>query len=209
MHTTVSSRRLAALLVLSTLSACATTESTQLLDPRADRSGYGMGLDARDFTSAAQQSVQKMLASGALDHPGGGRYVVAISRITNDTMQRIDTDELIKKIRVEILNSGKAVVTTAVSAVRGGDAEDDMTMRVRQLRSSQEFSHANLAGRGEMVAPDLSLSGKLIQHNNAVTGGQRVDYSFQLALTDLHSGLAIWEDDEPTAKLGTNRTVAW
>ena len=80
-----------------------------------------------------------MLASGVLNHPGGGRYVVAISRLTNDTMQRIDTDELVKKIRVEILNSGKAVVTTAIG---GAGAEDDMTMRVRQLRGSQEFSHA-------------------------------------------------------------------
>ena len=44
-----------------------------------------------------------------------------------------------------------------------------------------------------MVAPDLSLSGKLIQHDTLVDSGQRVDYSFQLALTDLHSGLAIWK----------------
>jgi uncharacterized protein (TIGR02722 family) len=207
MHTRFSLRHLAALLALSTVSACATTQSTQLLDPRADRSGYGMGLDARDFTSAAQDSVQKMLQSGALDHPGGGRYVVAISRVTNDTMQRIDTDELIKKIRVQILNSGKAVVTTAISGT--GPAEDDMTMKVRSLRQSQEFSHANLAKQGEMRAPDLSLSGKLIQHNNVVDGGQRVDYSFQLALTDLHSGLAIWENDTPLSKLGSSRTVAW
>ncbi len=206
MLTFLSPRNFAALLVLSTVSACAATQSTQMLDPSADRSGYGMGLDARDFSSAAQKSVQKMLESGALDHPGGGRYVVAISRVTNDTMQRIDTDELIKKIRVQILNSGKAVVTTAIS---GAGPEDNMTMRVHELRLSPEFSQKNLAKKGEMVAPDLSLSGKLIQHNNVVTGGQRVDYSFQLALTDLHSGLAIWEDDESTGKLGTNRTVAW
>jgi uncharacterized protein (TIGR02722 family) len=206
MHTlSLSRRHLAALLAASTVTACA-AQSTQMLDPRADRSGYGMGLDARDFTSAAQDSVQKMLDSCALDHRSGGRYVVAISRITNDTMQRIDTDELVKKIRVQILNSGKAVVTTAIGA---GPVEDDMTMRVHQLRNSQEFSHANLARRGEMVAPELSLSGKLLQHNSLVDRGQRVDYSFQLALTDLHTGLAIWENETPISKLGTYRTVAW
>ena len=206
MHTLSFSRRnLAALLAASTVSACA-AQSTQMLDPRADRSGHGMGLDARDFTSAAQDLVQKMLDSGALDHRGGGRYVVAISRITNDTMQRIDTDELVKKIRVQILNSGKAVVTTAVGRAV---AEDDMTMRVRELRNSKEFSQANLAPKGAMVAPELSLSGKLIQHNNLVDSGQRVDYSFQLALTDLHTGLAIWENETPISKLGTYRTVAW
>jgi uncharacterized protein (TIGR02722 family) len=203
--TLLSRRQVAGFFALFTVSAC-TAQSTQMIDPRADRSGYGLGLDARDFSSAAQDSVQKMLDSGALDHPGGGRYVVAISRITNDTMQRIDTDELVKKIRVQILNSGKAVVSTAIG---GAGAEDDMTMRVRQLRASQEFSHVNLARKGEMVAPELSLSGKLIQHNTLVDGGQRVDYSFQLAMTDLHSGLAIWENETPISKLGSNRTVAW
>ena len=201
----LSRRQLTPLAAVLMLSACA-EPSTQIIDPRADRSGYGLGLDERDFSSAAQDSVQKMLASGALDHPGGGRYVVAISRITNDTMQRIDTDELVKKIRVQIRNSGKAVVTTAIG---GGGAEDDMTMRVRQLRGSREFSHANLAREGEMVAPELSLSGKLIQHNSVVAAGQRVDYSFQLALTDLHSGLAVWENETPISKVGSNRTVAW
>jgi uncharacterized protein (TIGR02722 family) len=187
------------------LTACA-VQSTQMIDPRADRSGYGMGLDERDFTAAAQDAIQKMLDSGALNHPNGGRYVVAISRISNETMQRIDTDELIKKIRVQMLNSGKAVVTTAIGAA---GAEDTMTMQVRELRASQEFSHANLAGKGEMVAPELSLSGKLIQHNTSVDGGQRVDYAVQLTLTDLHTGLALWENETPISKLGTNRTVAW
>jgi hypothetical protein len=191
--------------MLVSLVACG-VQSTQMIDPRADRSGYGMGLDERDFTKAAQDAIQKMLDSGTLDHPGGGRYVVAISRITNDTMQRIDTDELIKKIRVQMLNSGKAVVTTAIGA---DGAEDTMTMQVRELRASREFSHANLAGKGEMIAPELSLSGKLIQHDSVVEGGQRVDYAFQLTLTDLHSGLALWENETLIPKLGTNRTVAW
>ena len=147
-----------------------------------------------------------MMEAGVLDHPGGGRYVVAISRVTNDTMQRVDTDQLVKKIRVAILNSGKAVVTTAVA---DSGAEDPMTIRVRQLRQSNEFSQRNVAGAHEMAAPDLSLSGKFLQSDNTVDNGQRVDYAFQLSLTDLHTGLAIWEDEEPLSKLGTGRTVAW
>jgi uncharacterized protein (TIGR02722 family) len=147
-----------------------------------------------------------MLTSGALNHPGGGRYVIAISRVTNDTMQRIDTDELIKKIRVALLNSGKAVITTAVGA---DGPEDAMSMQVRQLRKSQEFSQRNVAQQHTMVAPDLSLSGKFLQNDNQVDNGQRVDYSFDLTLTDLSTGLAVWEDEEPISKLGTNATVAW
>ena len=190
----------------ASLAGCAAPQPTQLINPRTDQSGYGMGLDARDFGAAAQSLVQKLLLSGAVDHRGGGRYVVAISRITNDTMQRIDTDELIKKIRVALLNSGKAVITTAIA---DNGAEDPMTMRMRELRKSNEFNQANVAGAHEMVAPDLSLSGKILQHNNLVDNGQRIDYTFQLSLTDLHTGLAVWEDEAPIAKLGTNATVAW
>jgi uncharacterized protein (TIGR02722 family) len=197
----------ATLITAAGLAGCAAPQpATQLISPRTDQSGYGMGLDARDFSSAAQAAVQKLLNSSAVDRPGGGRYVVVISRVTNDTMQRIDTDLLIKKIRIALLNSGKAAVTTAISE---NGPEDDMTMRSRELRQSAEFNQRNVAGLHEAAAPDLSLSGKIIQSNSVVDNGQRVDYSFQLSLTDLHTGVAIWEDEEPISKLGTNPTVAW
>lgn len=190
------------------LSGCAqSTMQTRMIDPRADRSAIGVGLDMRDFQSAAAQTVRSMLASPALDKPGGGRYVLAISRITNDTMQRIDTDLLIKQIRVDLLNSGRVVVTTAVGL---NGPEDPMAMEVRSLRSSKEFNQAYVARRHQMIAPDLSLSGKIIQLDRRLgDGSQRVDYSFQLTLTDIRTGLAIWEGDTPISKLTSDRSVAW
>jgi len=141
------------------------------------------GLDYRDFQKAASEAIRSMLQSGALNKRGGGRYVLAISRIINDTMQRIDTDQLIKKIRVELLQSGKVVVTTAVSA---GEPEDKMSMKTRQLRKSDEFKQSTVAKKGQMIAPDLSLSGKIIQRNVRVNSGtQQVEYYFQLTLTDI------------------------
>ncbi|MBC7800003.1 MAG: penicillin-binding protein activator LpoB [Gemmatimonadaceae bacterium] len=180
---------------------------TTMIDPRADRTAIGMGLDSRDFENAAAKTVQDMLESGAVSKPSGGRYVLAISRVTNDTMQRIDTDLLVKRIRVELLRSGKVVTTTAVGL---DGPEDPMAMRSRQLRASGEFNQANVARRGQMVAPELSLSGKLLQTNNRLgDGSQRVDYNFQLTLTDIRTGLGLWEGNEPIAKRGSNQTVAW
>lgn len=180
---------------------------TTMIDPRADRTAIGMGLDSRDFESAAATVVQDMLQSGAVTKPAGGRYVLVISRVTNDTMQRIDTDQLVKLIRVELLKSGKVVTTTAVGF---GGAEDPMAMQSRDLRNSKEFNQANVARQGQMVAPELSLSGKMLQTNNRLgDGSQRVDYSFQLSLTDLRTGLALWEGSKPISKRGTNETVSW
>lgn len=190
------------------LAGCAQgTMQTSMIDPRADRSAIGAGLDMRDFQSAAAQTVRSMLASPTLNKPTGGRYVLAVSRITNDTMQRIDTDLLVKQIRVDLLNSGKVVVTTAVGL---NGPEDPMAMQVRQLRGSGEFNQAHVARRGRMIAPDLSLSGKIIQLDRRLgDGSQRVDYSFQLTLTDIRSGLAIWEGDTPISKLTSGRSVSW
>ncbi len=180
---------------------------TTMIDPRADRTAIGMGLDSRDFESAAAKVVQDMLLSGAVSKPSGGRYVLVISRVTNNTMQRIDTDQLIKRIRVELLKSGKVVTTTAVGL---DGAEDPMSIKMRELRGSAEFSQGNVAKQGQMVAPELSLSGKLLQTNNKLgDGSQRVDYEFQLSLTEIRSGLALWEGSEPISKRGTNETVAW
>ncbi|MBU1904121.1 MAG: penicillin-binding protein activator LpoB [Proteobacteria bacterium] len=191
--------------LLLMLSGCATT--TRNIDMNNDKGQAVMGLDYRDFQKAASEAIKSMLQSGALNKRGGGRYVLAISRIVNDTMQRIDTDQLIKKIRVELLQSGKVVVTTAVGA---GEPEDKMSMKARQLRKSDEFNQSTVAKKGQMIAPDLSLSGKIIQRNVKVSSGtQQVEYYFQLTLTDINTGLAFCEGESVIGKRGSNKSVSW
>lgn len=180
--------------------------STRYVDVNNDPSIVTSSIDENDFKKAAAESVTSMLNSGALNKNGGGRYVLAISTITNDTMQRIDVDMLIKKIRIDLLQSGKVVVTTAV---RAGGPEDSMSMQTRDLRKSEEFNQDTVAAKGQMIAPDLSLSGKIIQRNTTGKGGQRIDYYFQLTLTDINSGLAFWEGETVVAKMTSNNSAAW
>lgn len=193
-------------LVLALSAGCATND-VQVVDTRADDAPRVLGLDYRDFESAAGDSIAKLIASGVINKPGGGRYVMVVSRVTNDTMQRIDTEQLTKKIRVELLNSGKVVTTTAV----GLDApEDPMVAKARELRQSQEVKQSTVAGQGTIVAPDLSLSGKIIQMNHRLNKKtQQVEYYFMLSLTDLTTGLAIWENETPIVKRGSAKSVAW
>ena len=193
------------ILLLLAVSGCATT--TQNIDMNNDQGQAVMGLDYRDFQKAASEAVSSMLQSGAVNKRDGGRYVLAISLIVNDTMQRIDTDQLIKKIRVDLLQSGKVVVTTAVGA---NGAEDKLTMQARQLRKSDEFNQNTVAKKGQMIAPELSLSGKIIQRNVRVNSGtQQIEYYFMLTLTDINTGLAFWEGESVIGKRGSNKSVSW
>jgi uncharacterized protein (TIGR02722 family) len=198
--------RKAFLLIIATVlvSGCAT--QTRYVDPAADDGPVSMSLDYRDFERAATEAVEDMLASGSVDNPNGGRYILVVSRITNDTMQRIDTDQLIKKIRVSLLRSGKVVTTTAVGL---NGAEDEMSMRARELRDSEEFDQSGVQRKGTLQAPDLSLSGKLIQRNHQVGREQQVEYYIQLTLTELGSGLALWEGETPIIKRGSGKSVSW
>jgi len=77
------------------LGGCA--PKTQNIDIHNDKEAEAvMGLDYRDFQAAAQEMIQSMIASGAVSKPGGGKYVLAVSSVVNDTMQHIDTDQLVK-----------------------------------------------------------------------------------------------------------------
>jgi len=185
---------------------CASTPT--YVDTHNATGPVSLGLEFQDFNKAAGDAVSKMLASGAVSRPDGSRYVLAISRIKNDTTQMIDTDLVIKKVRIELLNSGKVVVTTAVGL---DGPEDPMAGKVREdLRRSDEFDQSGVPGKGQLQAPDLSLSGKFIERRVGISKReQQIEYYFQLTLTDINSGLAYWEGETPIVKRGSNKSVNW
>ncbi len=199
--------KIASSIILAALLLSGCADKTQRIDMNKDEAGQVMGLDYRDFNEAAGKAVQSMLKSGVLDKRDGDRYVIAISQVTNDTMQHIDTDQLIKKIRVDLLRSGRAVVTTSIGSE--GNV-DEMNIKVRELTGSEDYNPRTTTKKGQLIAPELSLSGKIIQKNITMDDGkQQVEYYFQLTLTELSTGLAWWEDESIIGKRGSGKSVAW
>ena len=166
-----------------------------------------LGLDYRDFEFAAEQAVASFLDSPLSVKPGSDApWVMAVSRMVNDTALDIDTDQLVKKIRIDLLESGRVIATTAVGL---GDPEDPLSAKVRELQNNKLFNQETVAKDGTMVAPDLSLSGKIIQRTNRVGDKQQVDYYFQLTTTNIETGLAYWEFEQVIVKLGSNQRFSW
>jgi uncharacterized protein (TIGR02722 family) len=150
-------------------------------------------INIQDFIAAANAATSDLLASGALDRVSKPPAVLAMSRIVNNTSQQIDTDLLTKKIRVALLQSGKAVTTTTFGL---GGPEDPLAQNVQQ----QEGKPTQL--------PDFTLSGKIIETFVKAGDTKQSTYSFQLSLTDKR-GLAVWEGDKDITKQGTRSGVGF
>lgn len=163
---------------------------------RIDTGHTTAALDYRDFEEAANDAIDSLVASGNLNHPGGGRYVLMIGRIVPASTLSYDPDQLVKKIRVALMNKGKVVVSTAVGL---NGPEDASTALVQS-----EF------GGGSLLKPELSLSGKIISktlYYDSKTN--QYEYYLQLTLTNLAGGYSVWEGETPIVKRASSKTPIW
>jgi len=91
-----------------------------------------------------------------------------------------------------------------------GYRTDKLIHETRELRDSEEFDKSTIAKRNTLIAPDLTISGKIFQRNLAYDKKrQQVEYYFQLKLSDATSGLRYWQKESLIAKRGSNKSVAW
>ena len=160
-------------------------------------------VNIQDFANAADFLVQSLLRSGAFAElsKSGTKPVIAISGVRNDTSGNFDTDQLTKKIRIAILNSGKAEISTTVAA--GGRAEDALA---RELKQQDDFA----AGRDNLPkVPQYTLSGKILEDRASAGDVKQTSYTFMLTLTRVGSGTSIWEEEKTITKQGEKDSVGW
>ncbi len=194
-------KKLLPIALCAVLAGCGGTTVVNLDDEREVQNMQDvMELEYRDWEKTATNMTDSMLKSNAF--AGISKPVIAVADIKNDTMQRFDTDILTKKIRTTILKSGRAQISTNFTG------EDKTSDKMRSTRGNDEYDQSTFAGKGTLVAPNMSLSGKMIQRNLKLNSGwfssvdTRVEYYLQLTLTDLKTGLSVWEDEQPIVKEG-------
>ena len=163
-------------------------------------------INFKDWQIAAEKAVNSMLKSGALKRPDGRKNIIMISTVKNSTTQHINTQILTSKIRQAVLRSGLAMTTTAVSA-KG--AEDKATRQVRKLSDDEMFNQKTVQKNGTAIAPDMSLAGEIIQQKASQGRLKQSYFFFHLTLTDLKTGLAVWEDNVEIAKQSKKSAIGW
>jgi len=185
-------------------SGCASTGGGSYVNSQGpDTLVAGNQITITDFYIASDEMVNSMVSSGALDRAPKQPAIMAISRVINDTREQFDTDQLVKKIRVALNQTGKVMTTTTVGF--GGNAED-------KLAESAAAKEAYLSGKTYSPSSkvDFTLSGKIIQPPKVKVGSDRQNsYIFQLTLTQVGSGLAVWEDEKTITKQYKKSSIGW
>ncbi|MGX3098858.1 hypothetical protein [Helicobacter sp. 23-1046] len=110
--------------------------------------------------------------------------VIAISDIANYTGEAIDIQSLIAKLKLALSQNHKITFSSAVGG--SGASIDTMIKQSRKLRDNAEFDPYTTKEKGELLAPDYSLSGKITK----IAGG----YEFLLTLSDLGRGVEVWSN---------------
>jgi hypothetical protein len=179
---------------------CSCSTPARRIDPTTQGVTTVRDVNTRDWNDVAARAVNSLVASGALVRKDGRKAIVMINEVKNRSGSRARTQILTNKLRQAMLASGKAVTTTAVG---GRGPEDNATRQIRELENDDLFNQATVQKRGTVISPDLSLSGEII--NQATRSGRTREntFYFHVVLTDLSTGLAIWEDNFEITKQET------
>jgi uncharacterized protein (TIGR02722 family) len=193
-----------ALIALVLLSACGTPAH------RTSPDGQGLttvrGLDFKDYQIAAESMINALLDSGRLPPPVDGRPpVIQVSRVINSTSSHLDSQLLTQKITIALDKSGKAVTTAAVAQ---DGAFDPAVRGVRNLADEEMFDPETLQRGRTVQAPSLSLAGQITELYRQQGRNREAYYMFYMTVTDLRTGLILWQDEAEVVKRETRPLIS-
>lgn len=172
------------------LAGCETTTETRTVDSKGPEALNTSAINSQDWANAADQLVGSLLSSSALENAPRTPAVLAIDRVINNTSLMIDTDLLIKKIRVALTQTGKIAITNTMGlgerAVVAGEAAE-----LEEMQSGK---------KQKLLVPDYTLYAKLIQQTDRSKKVTQNTYSFQMSLVQTSTGLTVWEEEKSISK---------
>lgn len=165
-------------------------------------------LDLNDIKGAAKQALDSLYKSGyfnkiSVDKPA----VLAVSDFINDTTIKLDMEQITARIVEDLQNSGKFLITRAISGT--GGSTDTMIDKSRLARDDEEYNQDTVTEKGEKIAVSASLSGKVGQRITRVGSDQRIDYFLKIEIVDTKTGLLAWSKTIDISKISSGSTSVW
>ncbi len=185
---------------LLTLTGCETVPETRTVDAKGPEAVNTAAINSQDWANAADQLVASLLSGGALNNAPRTPAILAVDRVINNTQLMVDTDLLIKKIRVALTQTGKIAITNTMG----------LGERAVVASEAAELEEMQSGKKQKMLVPDYTLYAKLIQQSDKGTKVTQNTYSFQMSLVQTKTGLTVWEEEKSIAKQTKNSSsVGW
>lgn len=157
------------------------------------------GVDSHDYELVVEKMVASMLKNG-METEDGKKPVIVLGEIVNRTPYNVETRMLGELVRVEILKSGLAKFSTATDYEHRGGESGDLYKQLKFQNESGHVDPATVQRYGQIVGADYILFGNIYnieRHRHRVT---EANYTFNLTLTEIKTGLAVWADTKPIRK---------
>jgi uncharacterized protein (TIGR02722 family) len=172
------------------LTGCETTPETRTVDATGPEALNTSAINSQDWANAADQLVASLLTSSALENAPRTPAILAVDRVINNTQLMVDTDLLIKKIRVALTQTGKIAITNTMG----------LGERAVVASEAAELEEMMSGKKAKVLVPDYTLYAKLIQQTDKGKNAVQNTYSFQMSLVQTSTGLTVWEEEKSIAK---------
>jgi len=193
------------LCVLLGLTTTACTTQTKIISRAESSELVTATLSDNDFETAAKEMLDDILSNELAEPKANGKpYIMMISDIKNDTMQRINTADLTDYIKKELRRSGRVKTTDAF-----GENRSKNIALSRQLGESSLVDKSTVKKNNTVKAFDLTLEGRIAQKNTNVGSNKMIEYIFSLNLIDMSDGTELWSDKRVITKLTDKNTQTW
>lgn len=155
-----------------------------------------------DYENVAKQLIADALAN-ELEKPkaDGGKYVLALGKIENNTMQRISPKEIVSKMRIALQRSGKMYVVNIDDIGEAGKRADSLAM--------SKYVRQDTVTQVNAISYDKFLKGSISQKDVEIGNNVLVEYTFNFVLRDESTMLTMWEGDITVKKVISKDMVNW
>ncbi len=195
-------------ITLAVVFGCRTSRITYI-DPAGNEGvTIARGLGTQNWGTAADDLIESLLSSGVIKPRSRENAIVMISHIHNKGGVSVDSEVLTAKVGRALARDESLILTTSLG-VGGPEDEPNPHMSVRLLKGENEFVEETLRERGILIAPDYSLSGRIIELTTIIEKYKQIEYTFQMTLTDLESGLPIWEEEARLIQKRKHHIFSW
>lgn len=192
-------------ILTSAMLASTGCQKAQYVDPKGNELVVNVDrMNIQDWSMLADQVVQSMASSGTLARLPNQPAGLLLNPVVNTTTQQFDTDAIMKKIRIALLNTGRVEVIMADDLF--GGAEDRIAREAQRRKDKAAGVDTDASNKN---VPDITITAKLIEDRARAGNTRQVAYILQMSLTNTTSGRAVWEGEAQVVKQGERSSVGF